>query len=98
MLYSIKDHLLRAELIMVYKILYGLRPNLDLLFVRNINARMRSHSYKLVIPRLDTEVRVRLFFMKVLPIWNELPQYVVTTVSVIAFKCQCNLSLGNDLY
>ena len=51
-LYSIKDRLLRADfIIMVYKILHGLCPDLDHLFVRNINVGMRGHSYKLAIPR-----------------------------------------------
>ena len=97
-LYSIKGLVLRANLIMVYKILHSLCPDLDHLFVRNINVRTRGHSYKLAIPCWDTEVKARFFSIRVLPVWNELPEHVVTAVSVIAFKRQLNLSLGNVLY
>ena len=97
-LYSIKGRLLRADLIMVYKILHGLCPDLDHLFVRNINARTRGHSYKLAIPRWDTEVRGRFFSIRVLSVWNDLPEHVVSAVSVVAFKRQLDLSLGNVLY
>ena len=97
-LYSIKGYLLRADLIMVYKILHGLCPDLDHLFVRNINVGRRGHSYKLAIPRWDTEVRTHFFSIRVLPVWNELSEHVVTAVFIVAFKCQLDLSLGNVLY
>ena len=97
-LYSIKGRLLRADLIMVYKILHGLCPHLEHLFIRNINAGTRGHSYMLAIPRWDTEVRARFFSIRVLSVWNELPEHVVTTISVVAFKRQLDLSLGNVLY
>ncbi len=66
--------------------------------IRNINAGTRGHSYKLALPCWDTEVRARFFLIRVLPVWNELPEHVATAVSVVAFKCQLDLSLGNVLY
>ena len=66
--------------------------------MRNINVGTRDHSYKLAIPRWDTEVRARFFSIRMLPVWNEMPEHVVNPVSVVAFKRQLDLSLGNVLY
>ena len=67
-LYSIKGRLLRADLIMVYKILHGLCPDLDHLFVKSVNTVTRGHSLKLIIPRWETEVRARFFSIRVLAV------------------------------
>ena len=53
-LYSAKGRRLRADLIMVWKILHGLCPSLEHLLLRDVNRayRTRGHSLKLFIPRV----------------------------------------------
>lgn len=84
--YSVKDCLLGGDLIMAYKVLHGLSPDLHHLFVRNVDAGKRGDSYRLAIPRWDTEVMARFFFIRVLPAWNQLPEHVIAAVSVVALK------------
>lgn len=97
-LFSIKGRLIRADLIMVFKILKGFCPHLDHLLVRNTNRVTRGHSLKLSIPRCATDVRARFFAVRVVNLWNGLPESAVSAVSVAAFKHQLNTALGQVLY
>ena len=90
-LYSIEGRLLRADLIMVCKILYGLFVTcLHHLFVRNINVGTKGHSYKLSIPRWDTEVRPCFFSIRVLPVWNELPEHNMLSLQFLSLHSNAN--------
>ena len=97
-LYSIKGRLIRADLILVYKILNGHCPHLNHLFVRNMNRDMRGHSLKLFVPRCYTEVRARFFSVRVIDNWNALPEHVVSARSIEAFKRLLHPALGQKLF
>ena len=97
-LYSIKGRLIRADLILVFKILNGYCPHLSHLFVRNLNRGIRGHSLKLFIPRCNTDIRSRFFSVRVIDTWNSLPENAVSAHSVEAFKRLLHLALGQRLY
>ena len=84
-LFSVKGRLLRADLIMTWKILNGLCPELSHLFVRN-QSHTRGHDFKLFVPRCTTDIRARYFSLRVVPVWNSLPNEVVCASSVLQFK------------
>lgn len=96
--YSIRGRLIRADLIMVFKSLKGLCPNLDHLMTRNHNRDTRGHSCKLYVPRCNTDVRACFFSLRVINIWNTLPDSVVSVTSVNSFKNQLGKHLGQILY
>ncbi len=93
-LYSIKGRLIRADIIMVFNILKGFCPNLGHLFVRNHCRDTRGHSFKLFVPRYNTDVRAHFFFVRVISIWNNLLEAVVAVDLVNAFKRHLDISLG----
>lgn len=97
-LYSIKGRLIRADLIMVFKILKGYCPHLEHLFVRNTCRNTRGHSLKLFLPRHNTDIRARFFSVRVVDIWNSLPEYAVSSESIPSFKSKLHSALGQILY
>lgn len=97
-LFSIKGRLLRADMILVWKIMTGLCPCLDNLFERVAHGRTRGHSKKIFLPRYSTDVRSRFFSLRVIDLWNSLPEEVVTATSVQTFKRLLEHCLGPRLY
>ena len=97
-LYSIKGRLLRADLIMVWKVLNGLCPHLSCLFVRSDVDRTRGHSKKLFLPHYSTDVRARFFSIRVISLWNSLPEEAVSAGSVHSFKHHIGVFLGPRLF
>ena len=76
----------------------GYCPHLDHLFVRNITRDTRGHSLKLFVPRFNTDIRASFFSVRVIDIWNGLPEYAVSAESVATFKSHLNSALGQILY
>ena len=97
-LFSIKGRLLRADLIMVWKIMNGLCPHLSSLFMLPDYDRTRGHSKKIFQPQYSTDVRARFFSVRVIPIWNSLPEEAVSSITVHAFKRHIENFLGSRLY
>ena len=66
---------LKQDLIMAYKILFGLLDvNANELFtVHNANYGTRGHAYKLLQGHCRTDVRKHFFTERVVKIWNSLP-------------------------
>jgi len=79
---------LEFDLIMVYKIIYGLVDmNFDDLFERSPNPHLgRSHSLKLTKFRTQTETRKHFFANRVVDIWNSLTEPTVTSRNIEIFK------------
>ena len=74
-------------MIEVFKILHGFYdaqvvPSLE----RNIDSRTRGNSFKLLVERCKCDVRKFSFCNRVVKVWNSLPDYVVTSVSLNIFK------------
>ena len=98
-LFSVKGRLLRADLILTYKIFHGLcaiQPSN--LFVVAGSSRTRGHEYKVVVPLSSLECRRRSFAVRVVPWWNSLGGDTVSAESVGAFKSLLQRDLGEALY
>ena len=55
---------------------------------------LRSHNKKILKPHCRTSVRLRLFAVRVIQAWNDLPQDVVSTASLASFKTRLDGFLG----
>ncbi len=83
----------RGDMIETYKILHGVndREVADVLTLRKESARMdtictRGHSLKLLKPRLNRTLLQHSFAHRIVPIWNNLPEEVVTAPTLNTFK------------
>ena len=97
-LYSVRGRLLRNDLKMVWKILHGLFPSLADIFHLNVSGVTRGHSLKLFVPCCETDVRSRFFSVRVIPVWNGLPDSVVSSPSINSFKRGLDRHLGPLLF
>ena len=97
-LYSVSGHLLRADLIEIWKILHcGRDSELAELFEVSVTSRIRGHSLKLIIPACRSEIFRRGFGVRRVLLWNSLPAAVVELDSVAGFKIGLDRFLGNRL-
>ena len=97
-LFSMKGRLLRADLIMVWKIFNGhcaISP--DQLFTMNSSSR-RGHPLKIFVQRPSLEVRRRSFAVRVVRDWNSLPAETVMAQSLETFKRLLQRDLGQRLF
>ena len=91
---------MRGDMIEVYKILHefydqNVTPNL----IRNYDTRTRGHSLKLFNVRSNFDIRKHFFSVRVVNIWNALPEYVVTSCSLNSFKNNLDkLWMNEDVY
>ena len=98
-LYSVHGRLLRADLIKVWKIFYGMSPiRPSDLFLLHTSSSTRGHPFKIFIPHTNYDIRKRFFSVRVLNVWNRLPGSVVLSQSLQAFKKNLALFLGAELY
>ena len=97
-LYSIKGRLLRADLIQVWKIMDGKCPHLSHLFERVVHGRTRGHTKKIFVPRHSTDVRSRFFSLRIVELWNSLPEEIVSAESIQSFKRLLEIFLGPRLF
>ena len=94
---SIKGRLLRADLILCWKIFHGqchITP--EQLFTMS-SSSTRRHAFKIFKPRIRTEVRRRSFSYRIITPWNNLPSDVVSASSLTQFKTRLHLAVG-DLF
>ena len=74
-------------MIEVHKILTGLYDaRVVPLLERNVDCRTRGNSVKLKVGRCKYDVRKYSFCNRVVNSWNSLPETVITSASLIAFK------------
>ena len=98
-LFSVQGRLLRADLILTYKIFHGLtslRP--DSLFQVAVSSRTRGHNYKILTPLTHIEVRRRFFAVRVINWWNSLGHDTVNADSLNNFKVLLHRDLGAALF
>ncbi len=78
---------LKFSLCTVYKILYGL---VDLPFSELFEycqySATRGHDKKLRCPKFTKDLRRNGFAISIVPVWNDLPQALVSSVSLTTFK------------
>ena len=79
---------LRLDLIMTFKIMFGLTSlNPDQFFRLAPGAVCtRGHDYKLYMPNVCTDSRKHFFSSRVLQAWNDLPSDVINFSSLKVFK------------
>ena len=97
-MYSMYGRLIRADLILVWKVLHGNLPYLEHLFLLSEEVRTRGHPLKLFVPRVLTDIRARFFSVRILHLWNSLPAKVVMADSLDSFKFRLHGALGDLLY
>jgi hypothetical protein len=86
-LVSLELRRLRTDIILCFKIVKSLVDlKFDDFFVFDPNTRTRGHTLKLRIPRCQTSCRSNFFAVKIVPIWNSLPQSLVDCSSLLEFK------------
>ena len=78
---------LRGDMIEVYKILNNVYDfNVSQILERNLDDRTRGHSKKLTVHRSNLDIRKFSFCVRVVNVWNSLPESVVSASSVNSFK------------
>ena len=98
-LFSVRGRLLRADLILYWKIFSGLSSiTPEMLFSPNCRPGNRGHRFKIYRPFAITEARRRFFSVRTIDAWNSLPDNVVAAPSLTAFKTGLKGALGNALY
>ena len=95
--YSIRERLVRADLILVWSIMHGHRSHLEPLFTLSHNPT-RSNSYKLFLPRFSTDIRSRFFSNRIIHLWNSLPDNVVSSPTLSTFKCRLHNTINDMLF
>ena len=98
-LFSMKGRLLRADLILVWKIINKecAIPS-EQLFTFSHVRNTRGHPLKLYLPRTRLEIRHRFFAIRVINEWNALSPDTVLASSLPVFKCLLERDLGNKLF
>ena len=86
-LFSLERRRARGDLIETFKIVKGLSGlSLEELFTAAYSQNTRGNSCKLQRNYSRLEIRANFFSQRVIPMWNKLPQEVVSCTSVNAFK------------
>lgn len=86
-LWSLEDRRVRADLIEVFKIVYGLSSvKFDTFFEFSPCGWTRGHSLKLNKNRVRTDLRQHFFSERVINTWNKLDNDTVCASSLICFK------------
>jgi hypothetical protein len=88
---------IKADLVLVYKIIHGLVDGLgDLIeFARVI--RTRGHLYKIVPQRFRVNARKNFFSVRVANLWNGLPTEVVESRTLAIFKTRLKQIKYNEI-
>ena len=74
------------------------RHYLGTLFTMSVERRTRRHPLKIVLPICDLELRRRFFQVRVVQRWNSLSVQAVMKTSLVGFKKQLEVEMGDDLY
>ena len=99
MLYSIQGRLLRADLILYWKIITGKTSTPpEVLFQLAPTRGTRGHHLKLEVPRCNTDLRRKSFAVRCIGVWNKLPSSVVLSSSLYVFKRALTDHLGDKLF
>ena len=86
---------MRGDLIETYKILTGLdRVDAGRIFPMVGESRTRGHSLRIRGRSFRTEMRIHFFTLRVVGLWNSLPQEVVDAKTLNVFKRRLDIALG----
>ena len=98
-LFSLKGRFLRADLILVWKIINGESaiPAGELFTISHVQYT-RGHPLKIFLPRTRLEIRHRFFAIRIINEWNALSHDTVLADSLPVFKRLLIRDLGDKLY
>ena len=86
-LQSLEHRRLIADLVMCFNIVHNLNClNITDFFNLNSNKSLRGHSLKIVVPIAKTNSRKFFIASRIVPIWNSLPNDLVTVSTPASFK------------
>jgi hypothetical protein len=77
---------IKADLVLVYKIIHGLVDGLEDLLQFARVTRTRGHAFKIVPQPFNINARKNFFSVRVANFWNNLPSVVVESATLSAFK------------
>ena len=84
---SLEHRRLLCDLRMCFGIVHrNIALRFDDLFAFSNNAFTRGHPFELTVPLAKTDVRKYFFAVRIVPVWNSLPNNFVTASSIQAFK------------
>ena len=97
---SLELRRLRFDLILTYKIIFGLCDiDVSKLFTLRTDSRTRGHSYKILVENGEINSRKNFFVNRVTPVWNNLPIDIIKFESLAQFKRSLlNVSLNTFTY
>jgi len=88
---SLELRRLRADLALVYKIVFGvIRIQSDIFFTVKNRPQLRGHDYVLTKPRCMSRTRQEFFSMRVINLWNNLPAATTDFSSLKKFCSSIN--------
>ena len=86
-LQSLEHRRLIADLVMCFNIVHNFNClNSADFFIPNPNKSLRGHSLKICVPIVKTNTRKFFFSNRIVPIWNSLPNDLVTSNNPNSFK------------
>jgi hypothetical protein len=78
---------IKADLLLCFKIVKGFVDlQFDDFFAMSTATMTRGHTFKLQLPRRNTDIRAQSFSVRVVPFWNDLSQECVDSPTVASFK------------
>jgi len=88
---TLKYRRIRADMIEVYKLLINKYDDNTVHLDMNIDTKTIRHTKKLNVKRCHYDVRKYSFCIRVVNIWNSLPNELITATSVNSFKNRLDL-------
>jgi hypothetical protein len=87
----------RADLVLVYKIIHGMVDGLEDLIEFARDTRTRGHVYKIIPKPFHVNARKNFFSVRVANLWNKLPAHVVESTTLVAFKANLRRITYNEI-
>ena len=96
--HSLKTRRTILDLTLLYKILNNLTElNPNDLFVQATEGTTRGHSQKLYVKRVNRDPYKNFFTNRVVPLWNQLPETIVTSPSLSIFRSKIGAHFTHGL-
>ena len=83
---SLEMRRLRADLITVYKLMFGLLDSNETFFVVRGTNKTRGHPFKIILEHCDINIRKHFLTQRIANVWNSLPAFIINFDSFNSFK------------
>lgn len=88
---SLELRRLKADLILTYKIIFGLLDlHVEKLFKLRLDNTTRGHEFKIIPEHSVIDIRTHFITQRISQVWNKLPPKIVNFVSLQTFKTSLN--------